>query len=473
MADKHYLDELANLWISVKESFKDKNGEGLSDTTVSLWFDDVKVVGYEEQADDQGRDILTLGIENPFKYRQIQNKFLDKINKAFNDFLGFEIRVILVKTGDPTSAETFSTPIPKAEEKKEINPIEQTISDSSVMPIYNFEYTFENFIVGGTNTFAHAACLSIANNPFANNYNPLFIYGNSGLGKTHLMCAIVNRLKQNYPNIKIIYSKCEDFTNQMISCLASKTMEEFRDKYRKCDVLLIDDVQFIAGKTSTQEEFFNTFNALFEEKKQIIFTSDRPPKDINPLEERIRSRFEWGLLADIEPPDLELRIAIIKKKAEQVNVSLSTEVMTYLGENLRSNIRQIEGTIKKLAAISFLSGSTVTMEVARKCITDIYGGTEPINVTLDKIFSAVYRKYNISKEDITGKKRTKEIANARHITIYLIRTLTEMSYSNIAKIFSRDHATIMSSCETITHKKISNASFSTELNDLQKEITDH
>jgi chromosomal replication initiator protein len=176
MADKHYLDELANLWISVKESFKDKNGEGLSDTTVSLWFDDVKVVGYEEQADDQGRDILTLGIENPFKYRQIQNKFLDKINKAFNDFLGFEIRVILVKTGDPTSAETFSTPIPKAEEKKEINPIEQTISDSSVMPIYNFEYTFENFIVGGTNTFAHAACLSIANNPFANNFNPLFIY---------------------------------------------------------------------------------------------------------------------------------------------------------------------------------------------------------------------------------------------------------------------------------------------------------
>ena len=287
------------------------------------------------------------------------------------------------------------------------------------------------------------------------------------------MCAIVNRLKQNYPNIKIIYSKCEDFTNQMISCLASKTMEEFRDKYRKCDVLLIDDVQFIAGKTSTQEEFFNTFNALFEEKKQIIFTSDRPPKDINPLEERIRSRFEWGLLADIEPPDLELRIAIIKKKAEQLNVSLSTEVMTYLGENLRSNIRQIEGTIKKLAAISFLSGSTVTMEVARKCITDIYGGTEPINVTLDKIFSAVYRKYNISKEDITGKKQTKEITNARHITIYLIRTLTEMSYSNIAKIFNRDHSTIMSSCEKVTHKKISNASLSTELSDLQKEITDH
>ena len=337
------------------------------------------------------------------------------------------------------------------------------------MPIYNFEYTFENFIVGSTNKFAHAACVSVANNP-ASNYNPLFIYGNSGLGKTHLLCAIVNRMKQNNPNVNIIYTKGEDFTNQLISCLTNKTMEDFRDKYRKCDVLLLDDIQFIAGKVSTQEEFFHTFNALFEEKKQIILTSDRPPRDIKTLEDRLKTRFEWGLIADIEPPDLELRIAIIKKKAEQVNVTLSNDVLTYLGENLRSNIRQIEGAIKKLAALCFISGRTITMDIARDCISELLGGAEPVSVTVDKIFSAVYQKYGISKEDLTGKKRTKEIANARHITIYLIRELTEMSYPNIGKLFGRDHATVIASYNSVTPKYYTDQSFAYEISELKKSI---
>ena len=455
----------------VKESFKDKNGEGLSETTVNLWFDDITVISYDVRESDDETDILTLGLRSDIKHRIVSEKYLDKIKRAFTRFLGFEIEINLIKTGSATDAINMSTPIFKKPEPKE-NPIERTLEGKSVMPIYNFEYTFENFIVGSTNKFAHAACLSVANNP-ATNYNPLFIYGNSGLGKTHLMCAIINRMKQNNPNVKIIYTKGEDFTNQMIACLANKTMEDFRDKYRKCDVLLLDDIQFIAGKVSTQEEFFHTFNALFEDKKQIILTSDRPPRDIKTLEDRLKSRFEWGLLADIEPPDLELRIAIIKKKAEQVNITLPNDVLTFLGENLRSNIRQIEGAIKKLAALSFISGRSITMEVARDCISELLGGAEPVNVTVDKIFSAVYRKYGISKEDLTGKKRTKEIANARHITIYLIREMTEMSYPNIGKMFERDHATVMASYNTIYHKIYTDSDFSFELSEFKKDIEEN
>ena len=246
--------------------------------------------------------------------------------------------------------------------------------------------------------------------------------------RIHLMYATINRLKENNPNINIIYTKGEDFVNEMVACLSSKTMEEFREKYRKCDVLMIDDIQFIAGKTGTQEEFFHTFNALYEWRKQIILTSDRPPCDIKPLEDRLKTRFEWGLLADIEPPDLELRVAIIKKKAEQVNVVIPNDVLTFLGENLRSNIRQIEGAIKKLGALTFLSGRQITMDLAHDCISELLGGAEPVSVTVEKIFSIVNEKYGVSKDELAGPKRNKEIAAARHICIFLIRELTEMSF---------------------------------------------
>ena len=452
----------------VKESFKDKNGEALSETTVNLWFDDITVISYDVKESDDETDILTLGIRSDFKHRIVTEKYLAKIKTAFARFLGFEIEVNLIKTGSATDANTISTPIPEKKPEVKENPIERTL-EGGVLPIYNFEYTFENFIVGSTNKFAHAACISVANNP-ATNYNPLFIYGNSGLGKTHLMCAVINRMKKNNPNVKIIYTKGEDFTNQMIACLTNKTMEDFRDKYRKCDVLLIDDIQFIAGKVSTQEEFFHTFNALFEDKKQIILTSDRPPRDIKTLEDRLKSRFEWGLIADIEPPDLELRIAIIKKKAEQVNVFIPDDVLTYLGENLRSNIRQIEGAIKKLGALSFLSGKDINMNLAHECIAELLGGAEPVNITVDKIFTAVFRKYNISKEDLIGPKRNKEIASARHVAIYLIREMTEMSFPNISKVFNRDHATIMSSYNKATSMYQLDPMFSLEINDMKKEI---
>ncbi len=340
----------------------------------------------------------------------------------------------------------------------------------STLPPYNFEYTFDNFIVGSSNKFAHAACTAVAANP-AMNYNPLFIYGPSGLGKTHLLYAITNEIKKKKPAAKIIYIKGEDFTTQFIEALAAQMTNEFRNKYRSCDVLLIDDIQFIAGKTSTQEEFFHTFNALYEEHKQIILTSDRPPRDMKTLEDRLKTRFEWGLLADIQPPDLELRVAIIKKKAEQVGIIIPEDVLTYLAENLRSNIRQIEGAMKKLGALAFLSGQKITMEVARGCIADLLGGEEPVSVTVDKIFATVYKKYGISKEDLTGKSRSREIAQARHITIYLIRKITEMSLPNIGKIFNRDHTTALASWETIEKKLKTDAMLTLDVNEMTKEVT--
>ena len=351
----------------------------------------------------------------------------------------------------------------------------------STMPPFNFEYTFENFIVGSSNKFAHAACLAVADHPAQSGntsspdnplftYNPLFIYGPSGLGKTHLLYAITNKLRQKNNKIKVIYIKGEDFTNQMIDSLARQAMKEFRDKYRSCDVLLIDDIQFIAGKTSTQEEFFHTFNALYEDSKQIILTSDRPPREIKTLEDRLKTRFEWGLIADIQPPDLELRTAIIKKKADQVNVSIPDDVLAFLAENLRSNIRQIEGAIKKLGAMSFLSGNRITMEVARSCISELLGGEEPVTVTVDKIFSAVYRKYNIKREDIVSTRRTKDIAAARHVSVYLVRQITDMSLPNIGKIFGRDHSTILSSIDTVEKRMAQDSVFRAEIEEMSKEI---
>ena len=461
MSEQRYMEEIREVWEMVKDSFREK----LSETTINLWFGELEIISFHD-------DTITVGTSSEFKFKIINEKYIDDIRAGFCKLLGFDVQVNLTFSGSAVSAEKIFEnniglkPAAAANTGKTYN---SPILETTGLPNYNFEYTFENFIVGSTNKFAHAACVAVANNP-ATNYNPLFIYGNSGLGKTHLLYATINRLKQNNPNINIIYTKGEDFTNQMIACLTSKTMEDFRDKYRKCDVLLIDDIQFIAGKISTQEEFFHTFNALFEEKKQIILTSDRPPREIKTLEERLKSRFEWGLIADIEPPDLELRIAIIKKKAEQVSVSIPDEVLTFLGENLRSNIRQIEGAIKKLGALSFLSGKTITMEVARECIAELLDGAEPVSITVDKVFTAVFHKYGISKEDLVSPKRNKEIAIARHTSIYLIRELTEMSFPNIAKIYNRDHSTIITSYNTTYQKAHMDPVYAVEISDLKKEI---
>ena len=478
MSNNAYLEEIKLVWNIVYESFSDS----MATSTRELWFGDLTVENFEN-------NVITMGIKSELKHKTLTEKYTGELSRRFSEELGFEVLVNVIFTGTPINHEEAKRLImekvsigdpswrmeqerkqreEEAKQKKEESAQEHVLG--STMPPFNFEYTFDNFIVGSSNKFAHAACVAVAKMP-AKNYNPLFIYGPSGIGKTHLLYAITNYLREQNPNVKVIYIKGEDFTNQMIDCLSRQAMPEFREKYRDCDVLLIDDIQFIAGKVSTQEEFFHTFNALYEGRKQIILTSDRQPREIKTLEDRLKTRFEWGLIADIQVPDLELRIAIIKKKAEQVGIEIPEDVLTFLAENLRSNIRQIEGAIKKLGARVFLSGEQIDMDLARGCINELLGGAEPVSVTVEKIFSSVYQKYGVKKDVLISAKRNKEVAFARHIAIYIIREVTEMSFPNIAKIFNRDHATIINSVETIERKLITDSMLDFEIKEIIKEVS--
>jgi len=336
-------------------------------------------------------------------------------------------------------------------------------------PNYSPEYTFENFVVGNSNKFTQAACVAVAKHP-ATQYNPLFIYGSPGLGKTHLLYAITREISLERPSFNIVYVKGEDFTNELIESMRNNATAKFREKYRNSDVLLVDDIQFIGGKVATEEEFFHTFNTLYESNKQIIMTSDRPPKDISTLEERLRSRFEWGLIADIQPPDLELRIAIFKRKAQAMNIVVPNEVLLFLGENITQNIRQIEGVIKKLRALSFLKGEQITIDLARKVVSDILSVPETPTITYNKILKIISKRFSIPEEDLIGKKRSQEIVRPRHLSIYLIRRLTDMSLPAIAKIYNRDHTTIMASIENVEKEIKLSPDFNARLEDIVKEL---
>ena len=459
-----FINDLEDIWDSIKISLE----KDITPTIMDLWFDPIKIHSYENNT-------IIFETTSEFNHKVLTKKYVPILKKAFSEHLGFEQEVDVIFTGQPSSIEKIKEQLgidKKGEDNKiSEDPSEQGEKHVGVLPIdYSFQYTFDNFIVGSSNKFAHAACTAVADGA-GGAYNPLFIYGPSGLGKTHLMSAIVNEIKKKDPRAKVVYIKGEEFTNEMVKCLSNKEMDKFHEKYRSCDILLIDDIQFIAGKTSTQEEFFHTFNTLYENHKQIVLASDRPPKDIQPLEERLRSRFEWGIIGDIQPPDLELRIAIIKKKAEQVSIELSGDVLTFLAENLRSNIRQIEGTIKKLSAIVFLEGKEITMEIAAACLQELTGGAIPTQVIVDKVFSAVYNKYGIPKADLLSPKRNKDIAFARHVCIYLIRSVTEMSFPGIGKIFKRDHSSIISSVDVIAKKKNTDPMFNVELAELIKEVS--
>ena len=474
-----YLEDMSLIWNMIRDSLHDK----LSSETVDLWFADVTVVSFEN-------DTITLATPSDLKCRTINTHHIETIQKRFCQLMGFDVKVEIISTAaaqerKPTHSWTGSICAPDPEEqpapsqtesvellRKEDEQPEQTPppARSPRMPISQVNYTFDNFIIGASNKFAHAACYAVAESP-ARSYNPLFIYGDSGLGKTHLMYAIINHLKQNNPDINIIYIKGDEFTNELVDSIRHNDTQTFREKYRKCDVLLIDDIQFIAGKESTQEEFFHTFNALYENYKQIILTSDRPPREIRTLEDRLKTRFEWGLIADIQPPDLELRVAIIKKKAEEIGIDLPHDIHMFLAENLRKNVRQIEGSINKLSALSMLSGKKLDLELVNSFITELLGGDEPVQVTVDKIFDAVSEKYGVSKEEIYGTHRTKEIATARHVTIYLLRNLTDMSFPNIGRMFNRDHSTIMNSIDVVERRLRSDNMFVMDIEELKKVVT--
>ena len=349
---------------------------------------------------------------------------------------------------------TFSVIDLSKEQPEESSEVITDADDSNLQEIesnkstLNPKYTFETFVVGNNNRFAHAAALAVGNEP-SKSYNPLFLYGGVGLGKTHLMHAIGNRILELYKNYNVLYVTSEKFTNQLINAIKDNKNDMFRSKYRNIDVLLIDDIQFIAGKERIQEEFFHTFNALYEEGKQIIISSDKPPRDIPFLEDRLKSRFEWGLLADISCPDYETRLAILRKKAQDENIIIDDYILSNIANKIDSNIRELEGVFNKIVARASLTHSSITIELAEKIITEFKYESEKV-ISCDFIKETVAKYFSIEKDDLSGNKRSNDIAFPRQIAMYLCREVANMSYPQIGIDFGgRDHSTVMHACKKI------------------------
>ena len=364
--------------------------------------------------------------------------------------------------------------IEEVPEKKKASNNKDTMSvtvNDEMSSTLNPKYTFASFVIGNSNRFAHAASLAVAESP-AQAYNPLFIYGGVGLGKTHLMHAIGHYILQNNQNAKVVYVSSEKFTNELINAIKDDKNEEFRNKYRNVDVLLIDDIQFIAGKERTQEEFFHTFNTLHEANKQIILSSDRPPKEIPTLEDRLRSRFEWGLIADIQAPDFETRMAILKKKADVEKLDVPNEVMVYIATKIKSNIRELEGALIRIVAYSSLTNRDITVDLASEALKDIISNKQNKNITIDIIQDVVAAYFNLRVEDLKSQRRTRNVAYPRQIAMYLSRKLTDMSLPKIGEEFGgRDHTTVIHAYEKISESLNNDESLQHTINDITKKLT--
>ncbi len=406
--DHKLMESYLELWQIVREYCKSH----VTETVYNLWLAPLELVSFEEN-----KVVLSV---SEFKRNIINNKFMSLLDEAFENTLGFKIEIEIIAPDSPN--------IQTKEEKKKM------VNES----FNKYDYTFDTFIVGPSNKFAHAAAQAVAATP-GQTYNPLFIYGNSGLGKTHLLNAICYEIKDNNPDSKIIYTTGEDFTNELVSSIQNKTMGEFHNKYRTVDALLVDDVQFIGGKIQTEEEFFHTFNTLAQANKQIVLTSDRPPKEIQTLEDRIRTRFESGLLADIQPPDIETRMAIIRRKADMFDLEIPDEVVQYLAEKIKSNIRQLEGAVKKLNAYYTIDGHAPSIILAQKAIKDITSDSQPVPVTIEKILTEVSRTYGTSVENIRSDKRNANISKARQASMYIVREVTGLSMEQIGVEFGNKH----------------------------------
>ncbi len=381
-------------------------------------------------------------VENDFTRDVILQRYAAQIETALNEILGFDITVKIYTKDDKPKNMVMKIP-KESEEEAEAKQQELFVERSYT------HYTFDNFIVGNSNTFAHAACVAVANRP-GMIYNPLFIYGDSGLGKTHLLNAIRNKLESDYKGAQIIYLKCDDFVNDMVRSLQSGTMNDFKDKYRKADVLLVDDIQFISKSESFQEEFFHTFNALYEAGKQIILTSDRRPMEIPLLTERLRTRFESGLIADIQSPDYELRIAIIRTKLKPYRVTLSEDIIFFLAEKLKNNVRQLEGVIKKLMAFYDLTNTMPTLALAQDALNEIMNENIPVSIIIDKVLVETSRYFEVSIDDLKSKKRTDKIASARQIGMYVLSEMSDLSLGEIGKEFGdKDHSTVHHSIKVV------------------------
>lgn len=412
------MNSAAEIWERVLSILK----QNMTETTISTWFSDIEPVAL-----DENRFILSVPTE--FKRDILISRYAEDIKRALYDLFSADLDVVIL-------GEEGKTQFQKPEAPSRFLPGTE-------------EYTFERFVVGNSNKLAHAAALAVAEHP-AENYNPLFIHGESGLGKTHLLYAIAHTIHKNHPDYKIVYIRGEDFTNELIRDIRAGKNQEFRDKYRSADVFLMDDVQFIAGRDSTQEEMFHTFNTLYEDKKQIVFTADRPPKEMLRLEDRLKTRFEWGLLADIQPPDYETRMAIIKNKAIRMGVELPDFLLQLIAENITANVRQIEGTVNKIMAYQQLMGDSVDKETVVRAVKDMFKEKSDIVPTADVIIDEVCKFYNIEPATLRGQGRAKDISLARQIAMYQIRRMTNLSLKEIGKEFdNRDHTTVLHSIERI------------------------
>ena len=465
------MNELFEISMAMKEALREKIGSPQS--SFDLWFGDFNLTSL-----DESRAVFS----TPTKLRRqiLSTRYISLIKETLTEVIGFSVEIEIYSLDEDTGFTPGATAptenmdkyfekesLEKSERKeKKIEEILNTASADKKSLLD--EYTFDNFIEGESNKFAKAVCYAVAND--LSYCNPLFLYGHSGLGKTHLLYAIMNHMKKKDPELKIVYKKSETFINELIDAISNHSTSDFKEKYRSADVLMIDDIQFIAGKESTQEEFFHTFSALYESEKLIILTSDRPPKEINPLMDRLRTRFEWGLIADIQPPSFELRTAIIKKKSEDMGLSIPQHLIDYIAERLNNNIRQIEGILKKLYAIHSFTGLEITKESIDNIISIVDPGNIPNDAMVEKILLHVSKKYGVSIEDIKSKKKTDSIAGARHISIYIIRKLTDLSLKEIGKIFGRDHSTIISSINKIELNIRTVKNYEGEINMLIKEI---
>ena len=411
------MNSLNDIWAMVLQILSGQ----LTDTAISTWFDECEPVDI-----DGSRMVLKLN--NDFKRGIVESRFSDMIKQALSEIFSCDFDLLILSS-------------------EELNDFQLKKKAENSLPEME-GYTFDRFIVGGSNKFAHAAAMAVAENP-GKNYNPLFIYGNSGLGKTHLLLAIGQSIHEKDPSKKIAYIKGDEFMNQMVKAIKNGTADESRTKYRNVDLFLVDDIQFIAGKQATQDEFFHTFNNIYESGNQIVITSDRPPLEMSLLDDRLRTRFEGGLMADIQPPDLETRMAITRNKASQLGLLLSDDAVEYISNKITSNIRQLEGVIKKLTAYKEILDDVINIDSVKRAIMDVVK-TGIYIPTPERIISETARYYGLSEADLRGQSRAKNIARARQISMYLMRSLTNLSLQDIGAEFEdRNHATVLSSIRKI------------------------
>ncbi len=441
------LPEIDEIWQQILSILKKQ----VSKPSFEMWVKFTRPVQYRDHT-------MVIEVPNDFAKDWLESRYYHLIKNSLEKLLNREVGLsfVLPSSGEANfyddifESDSFEKPDTYNNEPSKNTYVEKNNFAELSYSYLNPKYTFDTFVVGNSNRFAHAASLAVAESP-AKSYNPLFIYGGVGLGKTHLMQAIGHHILTHSPSTKVFYVSSEKFTNELINAIRDDKTVDFRNKYRTMDILLVDDIQFLAGKERTQEEFFHTFNALHEANKQIIISSDRPPKEIPTLEDRLRSRFEWGLITDIQPPDLETRIAILRKKAKLENLKVSDDVISYIADQIHSNIRELEGALIRVMAFSSIKNAPITPELANEALKDILPARKPKVITISLIQKAVSEYFNLRLDDFKSKRRTRSVAFPRQIAMYLCRELTDNSLPKIGEEFGgRDHTTVMHAHEKIS-----------------------